>query len=149
MDATTAQSVPKQRGQSLNYERPWRGSVEKNYETADQTSDSIEKKVTRTIPKSSIMIKRKLDRGESPAPLHQNHSQNVLNQKRGNSPTKKIKIDYLAEARKNRLAEERAGTKVKRVNASMDEQTNDDLYKMEQVRKKAERLLLHNDSNKN
>lgn len=73
------------------------------------------------------MIKRKLDRGESPSNLHQNHSQNVLNQKsKGNSP-KKIKVDYLAEIRKNRLAEEKKGSKVKHINNSMDVQTNDDI----------------------
>ena len=129
MDASVSQSVPKQRGQSLNYERPWRKSVINNYESGEQTqtNDSTERKVTRTVPKSSIMIKRKLDRGESPGNLHQNHSQNILNQKtKGNSP-KKIKVDYLAEIRKNRLAEEKNGSKVKRINNSMDVQTNDDL----------------------
>ena len=78
------------------------------------------------MPKSSVTIKRKLDRGESPGTLNQHLSENHINRKKSNSP-KKIKVDYLAEIRKNRLAEEKNGSKRKRANASMDVQTNDDL----------------------
>jgi hypothetical protein len=56
------------------------------------------------------------------------------------------KVDYLTEMRRARQEEEKLGKKTKLRNASVDTLANSDIKKMEEVRKKAERLLLYNDS---
>lgn len=97
---------------------------------------------TQRQPKSTIRINRKFNRDESPG-LFQNQSQNVLAKKSKaiDLEEQPKKVDYLAELRKNRIEEESKLGKKKR--PIMEVLGGEEIQKMEEVRKKAERLLLH------
>ena len=62
-----SQGKQKQRGQSINYERPWRNN-KKNSNLDLKDLNSLEHMTPRVEPKSTIMIKRKLNRNETESP---------------------------------------------------------------------------------